>query len=94
MGPRTQKACAAFGCVYLQAVGGAAQLLAARIERVEAAYFVEEFGPTEAMWDLVVKDFPAIVAMDAAGRSLYRRIERASRSALRAILSGAAPFKG
>lgn len=90
MGAATRQACAAHGCVYLQAVGGAGQLLAARIERVTGVYFAKEFGPSEALWDLSVKDFPAIVSIDAGGRSLYRRVEKSSRAALRrAIKSGA-----
>jgi len=33
---------------------------------------------TEAMWILEVKDFPAIVTMDAHGRSLHEEIEKIS----------------
>jgi tartrate/fumarate subfamily iron-sulfur-dependent hydro-lyase beta chain len=86
MGAQTIKACSAAGCVYLQTVGGAAQLLAARIEQVAGVYFLEEFGPTEALWNLVVKDFPAIVAIDAHGRSLYRHVENASKKAMKRVL--------
>ena len=94
MGDGTRKACAAFGCVYLQAVGGAAQMLASRVERVASVHFMEEFGPTEALWDLVVRDFPAIVAIDAAGRNIFRRVELASRASLRQILKTGAAFRG
>ena len=94
MGDATRAACAEVGCVYLQAVGGAAQLLAAKIERVAAVHLLGEFGPTEALWDFVVKDFPAIVTIDASGRSLSRRVEMASKTALRAILKESTPFKG
>ena len=34
-----------------------------------------EFGVPEAMWHLRVKDFPAIVTMDAHGNSLHAEIE-------------------
>lgn len=93
MGERTRKACAAFGCVYLQAVGGAAQNLAEKVKKTGSVHFLEEFGPSEALWDFVVKDFPAIVAIDARGRSLYRRIEASSRRTLLSLLRGS-PFRG
>jgi fumarate hydratase class I len=89
MGEATRAACAARGCVYLQAPGGAAVLLAQRIERVAAAYLLNEFGPTEAMWEFIVKDLEAIVTMDARGRSLHHRIQTASRRALKALLAQA-----
>jgi fumarate hydratase class I len=37
-----------------------------------------EFGTPEAMWHLTVKDFPAIVTMDAHGNSLHRDVEQGS----------------
>jgi fumarate hydratase class I len=89
MGSGTIKACAAIGCVYLQAVGGAAQTLARCIERVGGVHFLEEFGPTEALWVLVVKDLPAVVAIDAHGRSLYRRVENSSKKAMKRVLKRA-----
>ena len=36
-----------------------------------------QFGTPEAMWHLEVKDFPAIVTMDAHGHSLHKDIEGA-----------------
>jgi tartrate/fumarate subfamily iron-sulfur-dependent hydro-lyase beta chain len=94
MGEGTRKACMASGCVYLQAVGGAAQLLAARIGSVAGVHFLEEFGATEALWDLEVKDLPAVVAIDTSGRSLYRRIEGSSRAALRRVMNDGAGSRG
>ena len=41
-----------------------------------------EFGTPEAMWHLRVKDFPAIVTMDAHGNSLHKDLEDASASEL------------
>lgn len=58
-------------CVYLQATGGAGALLAKNIKRVINVYKLQEFGEAEAMWELHVEDFPAIVAM-ANGKSLYK----------------------
>jgi fumarate hydratase class I len=37
-----------------------------------------EFGTPEAMWHLQLKEFPAIVTMDAHGNSLHRDLERES----------------
>jgi fumarate hydratase class I len=37
-----------------------------------------EFGTPEAMWHLQVRDFPAIVTMDAHGNSLHKDVEDAS----------------
>jgi fumarate hydratase class I len=37
-----------------------------------------EFGVPEAMWHIRVKDFPAIVTMDAHGNSLHADVEEAS----------------
>ena len=41
-----------------------------------------EFGIPEAMWHLRVKDFPAIVTMDAHGNSLHADVEKASATML------------
>jgi len=78
MGKTTLKACKEHGCVYLSAIGGAAILLAKNIKRVIDVHKLE-FGLPEAIWQLEVEDFPAIVAMDADGNSLYDDIEEISR---------------
>ena len=74
MGDATRRALAQCGAVYLSAVGGAAQVLAASVQRVEDVYFLEEFGSPEAMWSLFVHDFPAVVTMDSTGESLHDRV--------------------
>jgi tartrate/fumarate subfamily iron-sulfur-dependent hydro-lyase beta chain len=48
MGPKTLEACARFGCVYLHAVGGAAQVLADCVTDVLGVY-LEQFGSPEAI---------------------------------------------
>ncbi|MBQ3810969.1 MAG: fumarate hydratase C-terminal domain-containing protein [Kiritimatiellae bacterium] len=93
MGEATRGACRRFGCVYLQAVGGAAALLARCVKRVAAVHFLDEFGATEACWSLDVEDLPLLVGMDASGRSLYAEVEASSRSALDALLAGKEPPK-
>lgn len=85
MGAATAAACARHGAVYLEAVGGAAQVLAACVRRVKGVHFLAEFGQAEAMWVLSVKDFPAIVSIDPRGRNLHDAVERESRTAFQGL---------
>ncbi len=57
--------------VYFAATGGAAALIARCITAAEVVAF-PELG-AEAVRKLTVKDFPAIVAIDAHGGDLYKR---------------------
>jgi tartrate/fumarate subfamily iron-sulfur-dependent hydro-lyase beta chain len=82
MGDRTLAACKEFGCVYLHAVGGAAQVLAECIHRVPNVYMMEKFGAPEAIWEFEVVSFPAVVTMDAKGNSLHREVLAASQAEL------------
>jgi fumarate hydratase class I len=82
MGDRTLAACKEYGCVYLHAVGGAAQVLAECIQRVRNVYLLEQFGAPEAIWEFEVRDFPAVVTMDAHGTSLHRDVLAASQAEL------------
>jgi len=86
MGARTQAACKEYGCVYLHAVGGAAQVLAECIKQVRNVYFLEKFGSPEAIWELEVVNFPAVVTIDAHGNSLHEEIFAKSQAALAARL--------
>jgi len=86
MGEHTLKAMKEKGCVYFHTIGGAAAYLADRIKRVAGVWKLEEFGMTEAMWLLEVEDFPAIVTMDAHGKSLHEEIEKRSYSNLKKLL--------
>ena len=58
-----------YGAVYLGAVGGAAALIARCITRTEVVAY-PDLGP-EAIHRFTVKDFPAVVLMDAQGGNLY-----------------------
>lgn len=87
MGQKTLDACRRFGCVYLHAVGGAAQVLAKAIKKVKGVYLLEKFGAPEAVWELEVENFSAIVTMDANGKSLHEEIQKDSRARLEEILS-------
>ena len=57
------------GAVYFAAVGGAGALLSRAITSSEVIAY-EDLG-TEAIRKLTVKDFPAIVVIDAEGNNLY-----------------------
>jgi fumarate hydratase subunit beta len=80
MGAKTLKACADFGCVYLSAVGGLATILAKSVVEVIDVHKLEEFGVPEAMWVIRVVDFPAVVTMDAHGKSIHDEIATLSRA--------------
>src|SRR5690349_12469266 len=80
MGDRTLEACRQYGCVYLHAVGGAAQVLAQCIKRVPNVYFMEKFGAPEAIWEFQVVSFPAIVTIDSHGNSLHKEVLAASQA--------------
>ena len=82
MGDRTLAACAAHGCVYLHAIGGAAQVLAECVKRVRNVYLLEKFGSPEAIWELEVENFPAVVTMDSHGGSLHAEVLCHSQAAL------------
>lgn len=82
MGERTLEACRQYGCVYLHAIGGAAQVLAECVKRVRGVHLLEKFGSPEAIWELEVERFPAVVTMDAHGGSLHRDVLAASQAEL------------
>ena len=82
MGEKTLAACKEFGCVYLHAVGGAAQVLAECIKKVRNVYLMDKFGAPEAIWEFEVQDFPAVVTMDAHGNSLHKEVFEKSKAAL------------
>ncbi len=84
MGPKTLAALKEFGAVYLNGIGGAAQYYARTVEEVLGVYLLD-FGIPEAMWRLRVKNFAAIVTMDAHGNSLHADVEQSTGEALAAL---------
>ncbi len=64
-----RQALAQYGAVHLATLGGAGALLGRHIIRAEVVAY-EDLG-TEAIRKLEVVDFPAIVAYDAVGGSVY-----------------------
>ncbi len=82
MAEKTLEACKTYGCVYFHAIGGAAQVLAECVKKVRNVYFLKEFGSPEAIWELEVEGFPAVVTMDSHGRSLHREVFEQSQAEL------------
>jgi fumarate hydratase, class I len=81
MGAKTLAALKECGAVYLNGIGGAAQYYARTVEQVLGVHLME-FGIPEAMWHIRVKNFAAIVTMDAQGNSLHADVERVTGEAL------------
>jgi fumarate hydratase class I len=78
MGAKTLKGLQTHGAVYLNAIGGAAQVYADCIVGVEGVDLLEQLGVPEAMWHLRVNGFATICTMDSHGNSLHRDIDQAS----------------
>ncbi len=86
MGPKTLKGCAETPGVYLHAIGGAASLIAQTVVKVHGVHKLQ-FGVPEAMWVIEVKDFPAVVTMDAHGDSLHAAIAQRSQAEFERLLA-------
>lgn len=84
MGPKTLEACREYGAVYLHAIGGAAQVCAQSIKRVDGVDWFD-LGSPEAIWHLWVEGFTAIVTMDAHGNSLHKNVLDASKKNLESL---------
>lgn len=67
--PEVRQAIAEHHAVYLVTIGGAGALLSRHILKMELIAY-PELGP-EAVYRLEVKDFPAVVAIDATGGDLF-----------------------
>jgi len=86
MGPKTLAGLKQHGAVYFHAIGGAAQVLAQAVKKVEAVFQLEEFGVPEALWVIQVEDFPVVVTMDSQGGSLHAEVDAASKQRLANLL--------
>ncbi len=82
MGAKTLSACNKFGCTYMHAIGGAAQVLADVVKEVKGVYFLEKFGSPEAIWHFEVERFPVVITMDTHENSLHSDIEAVSKKNL------------
>ena len=85
MGEKTLKGCKDYGCVYMHAIGGAAQILAEKIKSVDNVYW-RDLGSPEAIWELTVEEFPVVITMDAHGNSLHEKVESESKSNLKKFI--------
>jgi tartrate/fumarate subfamily iron-sulfur-dependent hydro-lyase beta chain len=85
MGAKTLQACQDVPGVYFHAIGGAASLIAESVKHVHGVYKLD-FGVPEAIWVIEVEDFPAVVTMDAHGRSLHEVVRQQSREVLARLL--------
>ena len=86
MAAKTLKACQEVPAVYFHAIGGAASLIAETVQKVLGVYKLD-FGVPEAIWVIEVKDFPAVVTMDAHGNSLHDTVRQQSRQELERLLA-------
>jgi fumarate hydratase class I len=86
MGSKTLAALKECGAVYLNGIGGAAQYYARTVEEVLDVNLME-FGIPEAMWHIRVRNFAAIVTMDAHGNSLHADVEKATGAKLAELQS-------
>lgn len=71
-GRQVRDALKKYAAVHLSTIGGAGALLSGHIIAAEVVAF-EDLG-TEAIRKLQVVDFPAVVAYDAAGNSVYESV--------------------
>jgi len=71
-GSEVRDALKKYGAVHLSAIGGAGALLSKHIVSAEVIAY-EDLG-TEAIRRLEVVDFPAIVAYDANGETVYKEV--------------------
>jgi tartrate/fumarate subfamily iron-sulfur-dependent hydro-lyase beta chain len=86
MGAKTLAGLKSHGAVYLHAIGGAAQVLARAIPKVERVFMLDEFGVPEALWVIQVDKFPVMVSMDSHGKSLHDEVEARSEARLKELL--------
>lgn len=64
--------------IYCAAIGGAAVYYAHCITKVTNVY-KSDFGMTDAIWELEVKDFPVVCMIDSHGESVFEEVEQSSK---------------
>ena len=69
-GDQVREALKKYGAVHFATIGGAGALLSKQIVKAEVIAY-EDLG-TEAIRKLEVVDFPAVVAYDANGQTVYK----------------------
>ncbi|MDD5448857.1 MAG: fumarate hydratase C-terminal domain-containing protein [Actinomycetota bacterium] len=63
-----------FGLVYFSAVGGLGALFGGKVSMIKPVAF-EDLGP-EAIHEVILNDFPAIVAIDSKGRDFFSEAKK------------------
>ena len=71
LGPRSLAACKRFTACYFHTVGGAGLSLANFVTEVRELHLTDKFTGSDAIWELQIENFPAVVTIDAWGRSLH-----------------------
>ena len=62
------------------------QIYAACVTDVPTVYLKEKFGSPEAVWEMHVRDFLAVVTMDSHGGSQHAVIDASSQEVLDKLL--------
>ncbi|MEM7263608.1 MAG: fumarate hydratase C-terminal domain-containing protein [Planctomycetota bacterium] len=78
LGKQTIDACRQYPSCYFQTIGGAGPLLAKHVKEVKAVHITDKFDLTDAVWEIEVENFPAIVMIDCHGQSLHDMIRDVS----------------
>jgi len=73
-GPEVREALKKYGAVHLSAIGGAGALLSRHITSAKIIAY-DDLG-TEAVRELKVVDFPAVVAYDAYGGNIFKESQK------------------
>ncbi len=79
MGGGFPAACIEHGAVYLSFPGGCAQSACGYIREVRNCFFLDEFGPAEAVYEIIVERMPLIATIDSHGGNLHERIRKESK---------------
>jgi len=75
MGKQAVDAMGRYGAVFLSATGGCAVVFAEQVETVANVFWEKEIGLPEAVWELHVRKFGAlVVSIDTTGANLYQKV--------------------
>ena len=77
MGPATTEVLKEVGGVYLTKIGICGNQLGAQVKKIEAVYFLDELGKTEATWIFEVENFgPFFVGIDSHGNNYFEELSK------------------
>jgi fumarate hydratase class I len=85
MGTEFTKVCAKNKGLYLNFPGGCAQSACKYICEIRNVYFLKEFGPAEAVYELRVEKMPLIVTIDSKGNNMHLDIMNSTKEQLKKI---------